>query len=538
MAVKKTFYKFGEDFQLVKLTMPTYIRTRAYCQDNNLYYQDWCDAVLEEAMDKNVINYAEKSILELDDCLPIVYLKSQIIKDIDLDIEKTLKLNNGVIVFMVECDNLPALREYCENNWNKLYNLVGYDTINIKNRPILKYLRHTVLENALYKHNKQLKPDGEIKKDRLIFALLNGFQIKNNIKETLEMSLSMVITDDTFLSGLQNPTIEWYPDKLKDYKPVWKHHRVKIEKTYDAYWKLKDSIIDILLETIKKNETEHILYNANLADKDDLNNKINMAMIHLSKKSDGLPNKMIINPELYEKLSGNKIFRKRYTFEKTNYTLFGFDVILADAFDHIVLYRNNKNFITLYYNNYKCKIGDLYLHLHVPENLNDNIIQIPVLKKSDIAKINIELEETLKNYNWISINRNDIFYNLHKIKFDTSDGVRNYILEFYKKAVDTTSQMDKIVITNTKGLVKYLTNTAFVPTEYKPVLNSYHLFGMINETLIYLDPYLNNDVEISYTLSKIEIDCNRYIITDMATDINNEYFIAMNKINTDIKILI
>ena len=92
------------------------------------------------------------------------------------------------------------------------------------------------------------------------------------------------------------------------------------------------------METIKKNETEHTLYNANLADKDDLNNKINMAMIHLSKKSDGLPNKMIINPELYEKLSGNKIFRKRYTFEKTNYTLFGFDVILADAFDHIVLF--------------------------------------------------------------------------------------------------------------------------------------------------------------------------------------------------------
>ena len=528
-----TTFKFGSDYQMVKMTYAVYNITKEYCKRKNIdYYQDWCDAALLNYMNVEISNINEKTLDELSDDIRIHRLSDRTVTEYDLDIKKTVNKATDMLVFLVHCDNIDGLIEYCESNPERLYYIVGYED-NVKElRPFIKYMGNVNGVDFQGKSKKTLKSD----KRHAIFTLLKARQLKsNNIKELLEGAFSHVINDKRFLCGMNNPKVEWYPYDFKDiYKPTWQVKKITLSYVSDAFNQIKSGIMNNIKNTILNNEAEHKLFTANLADEDDLKNKIELAAIHCTKKSDGRPNKMIINTRLYESIANTRVYKDMNVFESTSMKLYGYDVILSDEIDSIILYRNNDDFINIYYSTNKCKICDLYLNINVSEKMNNNMIQIPVVNKHKVGAINTDIVNTLNVYNWININVDDIFYNLKETTISKGNHIRKFLDKLYNNVEEETTVANDVIIVNAKSLTSYITDANFIQTPSSTTNGMYVLFGNIGKSEIYLDPMLDNTDFISYTLSRVDIFCNRYIVIDE----NENDYIFSARIKSDIKMLI
>ena len=85
-----TTFKFGSDYQMVKMTYAVYNITKEYCKRKNIdYYQDWCDAALLNYMNVEISNINEKTLDELSDDIRIHRLSDRTVTEYDLDIKKS-----------------------------------------------------------------------------------------------------------------------------------------------------------------------------------------------------------------------------------------------------------------------------------------------------------------------------------------------------------------------------------------------------------------------------------------------------------------
>lgn len=534
-----TLKKKGEiviegDYQMVKLSKCVYDRVKYFCDTNDLKIKDWCDTSLLRSMELNTINYGEKILLELDSCVPLYHVDKRNLKEWKLDINKTVAKNNGMVIFMVSCDNADELIKYCESNGNKTYNLPITENFLNKEKPIIKYISSKNILDKSYRTSQYIINDEVVLNKHAIFAIMNAHVFKcDDLKVLLESLLSVNSSDISLLCGLQNPRVEYFPMNTNEYKPIFKSYGVHLTPTDHAYLRVKDTIVKTINNTIESDITDHLLFNIDLSNLGECENNIAKASLYLNGKSNGKPTHIIMSPVTYQKITNTKLSYRINIFEKTEYKIFGYDVILSDYVDGIVLYRNSDDFLSIYYSTHNCRTSDLLLYVNVPNTFNKSIIKLEVFNLTEISFVNKKLTnmiEYLSSDKWFKYNWRYTTLNLNKFDISIDNCEKDILNSIYELATSKTNTKKNIIITNLNGLNKYnIVYDSFINNDF--IIRK---IGVCDGSMIYLDTSLPNDVSIQYTLSNIEFFYNKNIIKGQF----NGKYITYYKINSDIMKLI